>query len=537
MTVNSTSWKKMQIADRDQLFDADDAIKRLFDRAAEPGSAFFYRNEQGDPQNKESYRLPFADVIDGKLVLVPHAIYAAAALLSGAHGGLPNVPDDEKQKIRDVISEVYIKLREMFNDPRIRPPWDRGKPPEERSDANMTIKGQSVDQVYLDEALRAFDDPAHWSYWDVAKDGLPDTWVRVIEFAADASPDKPYGDVEYADPGHQEDGVSRYPIDTEKHIRAAWGYINQKENADKYSPEDLKKVRDKIKAAAKDIGMEISEESEEMAVKEEDDCPEGQHKMPNGKCMDDDDPSMDRGGYVLLAAGVMRPPREWFERPKLSKPTALQITEDGRVFGHLAQWGVCHTGIGNSCVSAPRSITNYSYFRNGEVICADGSHLSVGKISLGGGHAAPGLGYIPALTHYDSTSSCVAIVDAGEDSHGIWVAGALVPGLDEATIAAFRRSPLSGDWRRVGGNLELIAALCVNTPGYPVVRMENDLQLSLVAAGVLNGPVIVDFDSEAREVAESIRKQRLEEVVKWQRIRRWGLVTGKFDTAQVAERN
>src|SRR5215831_8093109 len=39
--------------------------------------------------------------------------------------------------------------------------------------------------------------------------------------------DKPYGDVKYADPGYQSDGKKRYPIDTEKHIRAAWNYINK----------------------------------------------------------------------------------------------------------------------------------------------------------------------------------------------------------------------------------------------------------------------------------------------------------------------
>ena len=49
----------------------------------------------------------------------------------------------------------------------------------------------------------------------------------------------PYGDVEYADPGHQGDKKKRYPVDTEEHIRAAWSYINQAKNAKEYSPEQL----------------------------------------------------------------------------------------------------------------------------------------------------------------------------------------------------------------------------------------------------------------------------------------------------------
>jgi hypothetical protein len=38
-----------------------------------------------------------------------------------------------------------------------------------------------------------------------------------------------YGDVKFADPEN-----SKYPIDTEAHIRAAWNYINKEKNAGKY---------------------------------------------------------------------------------------------------------------------------------------------------------------------------------------------------------------------------------------------------------------------------------------------------------------
>jgi len=71
---------------------------------------------------------------------------------------------------------------------------------------------------------------------------------------------KPYGDVEYADPGYQSDKQKRYPIDTEEHARAAWSYINQEKNASKYSSEDLAKVKAKIRAACKRHGIDISED-------------------------------------------------------------------------------------------------------------------------------------------------------------------------------------------------------------------------------------------------------------------------------------
>jgi phage I-like protein len=76
-----------------------------------------------------------------------------------------------------------------------------------------------------------------------------------------AADNAPYGDVTYADPGYQKDGQKRYPLDTETHIRAAWSYINQEGNAGKYSPEDLAKVKAKIKAAMKRIGAEMADSS------------------------------------------------------------------------------------------------------------------------------------------------------------------------------------------------------------------------------------------------------------------------------------
>jgi len=76
---------------------------------------------------------------------------------------------------------------------------------------------------------------------------------------------EPYGDVDYADPGYQADKKKRYPLDTEKHVRAALSYINQEENASKYSSEDLTKVKNKIKSAAKKLGIKV----EEMIMDEE----------------------------------------------------------------------------------------------------------------------------------------------------------------------------------------------------------------------------------------------------------------------------
>ncbi len=72
-------------------------------------------------------------------------------------------------------------------------------------------------------------------------------------------PKKPYGDVEYADPGYQKDGKHRYPVDTKEHADTAWKYINMPKNEKKYSSGDLAKVKAKIKKACKKFGIEISD--------------------------------------------------------------------------------------------------------------------------------------------------------------------------------------------------------------------------------------------------------------------------------------
>jgi hypothetical protein len=119
----------------------------------------------------------------------------------------------------------------------------------------------------------------------------------------------------------------------------------------------------------------------------------------------------------------------------------------------------------------------------GQVFTAEGEMIKVGKIVMDTRHADINLGYASAALHYDDTGDEVAVVRAGEDHYGIWVAGAVVPEATPAKVAKLRRSPLSGDWRRVDGNLELTAALAVNVPAFPVYAMEGEDQTALVAAG------------------------------------------------------
>lgn len=407
--VNTSGWRGLPLAPREAVFDNDDAVKRITAWASggqdveKMKKAFMWANPAGPPTDPTSYRLPLGDVINGRLTLIFHAIYAAAALISGAHGGLPQIPANDISEVRNVISEIYPIMAREFNDNTIRAPWDRSQ-----------------------------------------QEGVQ---LAMTQFAAA----EPYGDVTYADPGYR-DSKKRYPIDTPEHIRAAWSYINQSGNAGEYTPEQLKAIKGRITAAAKRAGIEISEQS--MSMREE---------------------------YSATGFPVY-PPKSWFENPNLTQKTKMTVTDEGHVFGHLALWNECHRDFNQrECVLAPRSKQGYEPFHLGTVVTAEGESLSCGKIIMDTRHAAIHLGYAAASVHYDNTGDEIAMIRCGEDEHGIWFAGAVVPEATAQKVAKLRRSPLSGDWRREKGNLELTAALAVNAPAFPVYSMDGGERTALTA--------------------------------------------------------
>ncbi|WP_353107824.1 hypothetical protein [Gordonia sp. (in: high G+C Gram-positive bacteria)] len=220
---------------------------------------------------------------------------------------------------------------------------------------------------------------------------------------------------------------------------------------------------------------------------------------------------------AITAAGITYKASD-YANPNLDRPTALTVTADGRVFGHLAKWGTCHIGHTGQCVSPPSSAQGYKYFHQGVVATEDGD-LPVGKLTLGTGHAALGEPATTASAHYDNTGTVVATVRAGEDQHGIWLAGRLVPGAPPERVDELRRSGVSGDWRGIDGTYELVAALAVNVPGFPVPRTEELVASggvqTLVAAGVVAPPTAEDLQSmvasavDERVAAELSARDRL----------------------------
>ena len=74
-------------------------------------------------------------------------------------------------------------------------------------------------------------------------------------------------------------------------------------------------------------------------------------------------------------------------------------------------------------------------------------------------------------------------MNIGEDEYGIWFAGALRPDATPEQVRKLRAASVSGDWRNMGSGLELVAALAVNQPGYPLAQVASGHPEAMVATG------------------------------------------------------
>lgn len=123
----------LSLSDRKRSWDASAAKKRVASLAGGPdkediswseyAKAFFWK----DPDNSDNfggYKLPFADVVDGKLVAIWGGVKAAAGAVQGARSEL-DVPDSDLGGIKSRIAKYYAKARSQYDDDDIEVPWSK----------------------------------------------------------------------------------------------------------------------------------------------------------------------------------------------------------------------------------------------------------------------------------------------------------------------------------------------------------------------------------------------------------------------------
>ena len=209
---------------------------------------------------------------------------------------------------------------------------------------------------------------------------------------------------------------------------------------------------------------------------------------------------------LVSAVAPLKPSRALFERPEPDHVTPMTYEEGGAVYGHLAPWESCHVGLSggafDECVVAPRSTTDYRQFHLGQIETDDGSLVAVGKIVLATGHASAAADLSAATRHYDDTGAVGAFIRATNGRHGIWASGVLRSDLTAEQLRDLRANSVSGDWRSFQGNLELVAALAVPVPGFPIPRA----QLALAASGEIK--TLILSPEPAQEFSASQRRRR-----------------------------
>lgn len=121
----------LPIADTSTLWDSAKAVKRIREWATtttvvdgeekktvdwtKVGQAFFYVDSE-NADTMEGYKLPFADIIDGKLTAISQAIFTIGGILEGSMGGV-DLPADDRPKVMARVQAWYHRLNRFA-------PWE-----------------------------------------------------------------------------------------------------------------------------------------------------------------------------------------------------------------------------------------------------------------------------------------------------------------------------------------------------------------------------------------------------------------------------
>lgn len=114
------AYQDLPLTERDMEWDGTQAESRVRAWAGGPEKekidwkkyrkAFTWYDSE-DQENFGSYKLQVADIVDGSLKAVPRAVFAIAAVLNGARGGV-SISDEEKQAVYNHIVKYYEKMDE-----------------------------------------------------------------------------------------------------------------------------------------------------------------------------------------------------------------------------------------------------------------------------------------------------------------------------------------------------------------------------------------------------------------------------------------
>ena len=170
-------------------------------------------------------------------------------------------------------------------------------------------------------------------------------------------------------------------------------------------------------------------------------------------------------------------PAELFSEPDLANTNEYMHHDPatGRLWGWVAQAGVCHDAFSGTCVTAPLGSVDLRTFNRQPIELDDGTTINVGVLTMGTGHDNDGADVASVRALFDDTRTVAGIVhvglkkdpETGKDL-GLWFSGVAAPWLSEWDRRVLLACRPSGHWKRLrGGGWSLRGVLSVPVPGFP----------------------------------------------------------------------
>lgn len=173
----------------------------------------------------------------------------------------------------------------------------------------------------------------------------------------------------------------------------------------------------------------------------------------------------------VTASGIAPLPKANFAVWESDKPIPLQVTPEGRVFGHAAGDGIYRNGTGTGPRYSRDPDRDMRNFHTGTAVLDNGEVIRVGALTCSGMHAAARGPVEDQRRHHEDSTTVWAKVRAWNDKQGrLCVAGSVMTDLPAAELQQTAGLPLSPELWPVPGvaGLTLVGLHSVVSPAWPV---------------------------------------------------------------------
>lgn len=522
----------LPIGGRDEPWDGEAATNRVFDWATNDAGvldpdklrpAFFYIDTSKDLTTRQAYKLPFCDVKNGGLYIVPRGMSA----VSGGHGvdKVTGATAAEKLAIKKKICTIYERIVDKYEDWPDCPFNADGTRPERRERRNDksiegdTFESESEETPVGDEeqktagivctgSLSKSEDPRTQALVTRVQELLREGAVAV-SIKHDLHPEVSAKLAALEGPfDNEEDAVTAMKQAQEiyenaeirpRHIAivdtAAFSNARLTLGEDGYSLSgpitfegiytgDVRTLRygsltwDDELLPIPIIWDPENNDHDGVVVGYADSLErvDGMTSAVRPEAVSEDDVEA-----VVAAAGSSALPASYFADFKPKKRTPLTVSEEDanglrRIYGHAAPYGVCHRSDMGACFQYPKDVdkTHRGFHTGQQITLDDGSVVRVGALTIGGRHLDPalarqGVDFSEVGRHRDDANTVFAMVRAWEDAYGLAVSGVVMPGVDQDTLFRAAASAPSVELWPAGRGRTLVGIHLVPTPAWPVV--------------------------------------------------------------------